>query len=221
MQQVITQKEAREITGGRTPLVPVEYEQALKSLDACLTLDEAKYWSDKADALAAWAKIHRSRDAEVKSKRLKLYAFRRMGILAAELRPRGQMLRKSDGRSARGTSPGPQSALVENGLNKRAAQAARRLALIPEERFKSLIGAEKPLSPWAATASTADRSDTWNRVIFAPTGLASFRSFCRHHPASEVANGLRSDEVEKARGIAIEAIEWLDKFEQHLPSVEK
>lgn len=56
MNSVITAEQAKKITGGRTPLVPVEYEAAVKSLQACATLDEAKYWSDKSDALAAWAK---------------------------------------------------------------------------------------------------------------------------------------------------------------------
>jgi hypothetical protein len=51
MQQVITAKQARQITGGRTPLVPVVYEDALKALGECLSLDDAKVWDNKADAL--------------------------------------------------------------------------------------------------------------------------------------------------------------------------
>lgn len=49
MQSVISAAEAKKITGGRTPLVPVEYETAITALQACVTLDETKYWSDKAD----------------------------------------------------------------------------------------------------------------------------------------------------------------------------
>lgn len=87
MQQVISAEQARKITGGRTPHVPVEYETAINALVACRSIDEAKYWSDKSDALAAWAKIYHSDKAAREAKALKLWAFRRMGQLAAELRP--------------------------------------------------------------------------------------------------------------------------------------
>ena len=67
---VITKDQARKITKGRTPLVPVEYEVAIRALTECTTLDESKYWSDKSDALAAWAKIYHSDDAGRKAKLL-------------------------------------------------------------------------------------------------------------------------------------------------------
>lgn len=51
MKAVISSEQARQITGGRTPLVPVEFETAVKALKACTQIDEAKYWSDKASAL--------------------------------------------------------------------------------------------------------------------------------------------------------------------------
>lgn len=84
MSTVITEQQARQITGGRKPLVPVEYEAACNALAQCVDLDEAKYWSDKADALAAWAKIYRDDRISAQAKRLKLKAYRRMGELAAE-----------------------------------------------------------------------------------------------------------------------------------------
>src|ERR1700690_2101621 len=87
MKQVISAEEARKITGGRLPHMPVEYETALQALQECITLEDTKYWSDKADALAVWAKIFHSDDAARKAKQLKLKAFRRMGELARELRP--------------------------------------------------------------------------------------------------------------------------------------
>src|ERR1700722_7297053 len=71
----------------RTVPMPVEYVEACKALAACVTIDEAKRWADKAEALAAWAKIYRSDEASVQAARLKLHAYRRMGKLAEEIRP--------------------------------------------------------------------------------------------------------------------------------------
>src|SRR5208282_4621524 len=86
--KVLTKEEAKRITKGRTPLVPVEYETAITALTECAHLDEAKYWDNKADALAAWAKIYHSDECARKAKMLKMHAYRRMGQLAGELRPK-------------------------------------------------------------------------------------------------------------------------------------
>src|ERR1700689_1121318 len=85
MQQVITREQAKQITRGRTPMVPLEYEEAVKALASCLTFDEAKYWSDKASALAAWAKIYHSHEIDRKAKMLRLHAYRRMAELAQDI----------------------------------------------------------------------------------------------------------------------------------------
>lgn len=69
----------------KTIAMPVVYEDACKALVACTTLDEAKYYSDKSDALAAWAKIYKSDEAAMAAKRLKLHAYRRMSELAEEI----------------------------------------------------------------------------------------------------------------------------------------
>lgn len=126
MQAVITKAQARAITRGREPHVPVEYEQAVTALQACLTLDETKYWSDRADALAAWAKIYGNDQAGRKAKMLKLHAYRRMGILAAELCPPGS--RKMGVGNGKGSLPGPRALLESHGLSTAAADAARTLA---------------------------------------------------------------------------------------------
>ena len=86
MQQVITAGEARAITKGRAPLVPVEYEEAVKALAKCREIDDAKYWSDKASALAAWAKIYHSPQVMREAKLLKLHAYRHMAELAHAIR---------------------------------------------------------------------------------------------------------------------------------------
>jgi hypothetical protein len=63
------------------------YEEACNALARCVDLDEAKYWSDKADALAAWAKIYHDTKIEDQARKLKAKARRSMALLAEALRP--------------------------------------------------------------------------------------------------------------------------------------
>lgn len=213
---VITQKDAKRITGGRTPLMPVQFESALKALQACIDLDEAKYWSDKADALAAWAKIYHSDEAQRKAHLLKLHAYRRMGQLAQELRPR------------RPHKPGPITILLEQGLTQAQSQQIRSIAKIEQSAFDKAVTSPNPPSIRMMIQERAVRSgkSTLSWSIFGQ-GYASrlnatqFRSFCRNHPPVPLARGLHEDEVDKARAIAIEISEWLDAFEQALPKQSK
>lgn len=213
MQQVITQKEVHKITGGRTPLVPIEYEQALKSLEACLTLDEAKYWSDKADALAAWAKIAHSNKAARQSRQLKLYAYRRMGELATELRPR-KYLGYEQGRSGGGLS-----VLKEHGFTTNTAQVMRGIALMPRTTFESAINLKTPPSPTRLYKDNGAKNPEW-LIVF--RNLSEARRVCRLHKPSVLAKSIDTSEAtHTAKKLIQELSEWLDEFEQHLPSVEK
>lgn len=87
-------------------IMPVEYTAACKSLEKCLTIEDAKYWSNAADALASWARIYQNDEAGRAAKRLKAQALRKMSILADELQPAGV---KGLGKG-RGLKPGPYAA---------------------------------------------------------------------------------------------------------------
>lgn len=68
-------------------ILPAEYRAACAAIAACSTINEGKYWSDKADALAAWGAIYKDDEVGRQARILKLYAFRRIGELARILRP--------------------------------------------------------------------------------------------------------------------------------------
>lgn len=196
----------RKIPGAQ---LPVQYEEACKALVACTTIDEVKYYSNKADALAVWAKMFKDNTASLAAKRLKLHAYRRMGSLAGELRPTRRL-------GARGVSKGPFSLLMENGLNADNARAARRLAKMVDDNFIKLVDLPKPPSPLSTTLYRVNGSEAW-RVFSRVAGVGTFRAFCRRHAAKQLARGLTHDESIKAREMVIECIEWLDEFVQHLP----
>lgn len=197
-----------------TPRLPVEYETAIQALIECQTLDESRYWSDKADALAAWAKIYRSKKAEIESRKLKLHAYRRMGQLAIELRPHRPIAQT--GRSGAGFAPGPLSLLKEHGFNARHASAATHLGKLTPAAFNSLVESPKPPIPTGLFRGVTF-SDGWRRIY---QTFMAMRSVLRHvGSARELARSLRPEERAKAIEMATEIAEWLDEFQQHLAHV--
>lgn len=219
MQQVITQKEARTILGGRAPHMPVEYEAAVKALAECITLDEAKYWNNKADALAAWARIYHSSEAERKAKQLKLHAYRRMGQLAEELRPTirdGKRQGNNEGRS--GHAPGARSLLIQSGLKTTQAAAALTLGRLDDREFERHVNLPRPRAPQSINTDAKSGSESHRKIQSAHGGaFRIFKTFCKQHSASSLARGLSAGEyryyIESVRLMT----EWLDEFEQNIP----
>lgn len=192
-------------------MVPIEYDAAIHALQACISLDEAKYWSNKADALAAWAKMYRSDRAGVEAKKLKLHAYRRMGQIAEEMRPRKP-----------GTTRGPLSLLNEH-LPRATAQESSVLARLPSKKFDEMISRPTPPSPSTAMKeyrfSNNGCSASW-QVLMTSSGAASLvaaRGFCAKHDAASLGRGLNADEAGKVRIIIQEISDWLDELERVLP----
>jgi hypothetical protein len=204
MQHVITEEQARKITGGRKPHVPVIYEEACKALEQCISLDETKYWADKSDALAAWAKIYHDDKISRDARALKLRAYVRMGELAEQLRPV-----KSGGRH--GSLPGPISLLVESGLTRQQAVTARGLSRAPRDKLEKIINSPRPPTPVVA------RRDVWGwgqTVTRWQRAGHTLRAACRATTPEEVANELASSE--SAKVLIRELIEWLDRLDSCL-----
>jgi hypothetical protein len=214
-QTVITEKQARQITGGRTPLVPVEYEAALNSLTACESLDEAQYWADKSDALAAWALIYRDDKAGRQARRLKIHAYRRMGILASEIR------------AAANKAKGASSLLIQHGLSKDQAAAAMQISRAPEKKLQVHIDAAHGINRTAASfrglgSRRPASSDAWFWLAdtsSAGTGprLRGVWAALRAKSAKEVAAQIHPGEAQAARALLSSIQEWFDEFEQYLP----
>lgn len=207
MGAVLSLKQARAVTRGRIPLVPLEYETAVQALAECATLDEGKYWRDKADALAAWAKIHHSDEVLRKAKALKLHAFRRMGELSAELNPRKPQ------KKGRGSIPGsgPRSLLKRHGLSEAEADAARMLAQLPQNRFERLL--KRPIAPTTLRYLRQADEAGWHEVARAAMSLRSVLR--RRIPAQAVAM-LSAEQRRHAADMMTELAEWIDEFNQRL-----
>lgn len=198
------------------PKLPVEYTEACTALERCQTLDEARYWDNKADALAAWARIYKHNEAARQARQLKLHAYRRMGQLAEELRPGG---------NKGGTPlPGPKSLLLENGLSSNEADSARKLSNMDSETYDRILSQPRPPSPTTLRNQRVNGSQAW--LMFCGSGTANdnaraFRSFCRRHKPGLLARSLAADEIESAREIAAEVLAWLYEFKRCLPKGNK
>lgn len=200
-------------------IVPVKYAEAVKALQECRSIDEAKLWGDKADALAAWARIYSHDEAGKQAKLLKLHAFRRMGELAEALRP----TRPPQGC---GNKPGAHSLLVEHGVSRGNATMAMRLSRAPEAEFRAAVEQGDSFTAivhrfrGTGIRTRAVSSDAWCWLVSSVNEgmrLSSLVSGARSRPARQVAAALRRDEALKARKLVLEIIEWLDEFERCLP----
>lgn len=194
--------------------VPIKYTAAIKALAACRSIDEVKYFADKSDALAVWAKIYQNDQVAVEAKRLKLHAFRRMGILATEIQPG-----RGDNGSKSGGPPGPAGLLRQAGLPGHDAQSATSLSRLSDKKFRAEVESERPHAPSFFRDAFYGSSDSWV-VLAGKNGrgsMQSFRAFCRKENPKTIAKSLSPSEAKKAKEMATEIIEWMDTFDQYLP----
>lgn len=197
----------------KTMPMPVQYDQACKALIACETIDEAKFYANKADALAAWAKINKSNDAEVAAQRIKLFSYRRMSELADEIAGPGK------GRGRHGRSPGnapigQRQLLRGHGFRNMEIDNIRKVGTLEKKAFDAFMASPRPPPMSHIHDSLAQSSIPWREFSRRGGGL---RSFCRSNAAKECARELLPREVAAARAMAIELQEWIDEFERFLP----
>lgn len=205
----VVQPERELAPAADCPAMPVEYETAIKALEACTSLDETRIWRSAYHALAAWAKIYNSRDAEFKAKRLRLHAYRRMGQLARELRPSGRARRGIKG----GKLPGSVSLLQEHGLSHSEAVAANFIARLPDEDFQRIL--RRPLSPISVAHQLWGKDPIWLGFCGAATNL---RGHLRRHPPREVlavARMLGERQQGTLRVLLADLRRMLREFDEH------
>jgi hypothetical protein len=65
--------------------LPASYEHAKQALAACETIDEAREWASKAEAIAAYAKMAKDKSLFNYARRIQLRARRRAGELRKEI----------------------------------------------------------------------------------------------------------------------------------------
>lgn len=166
---------------GKQP--PILFSQAISTLAACRSIDEAKVWPDNADALAAWAKLYKDDQVGREARALKLHAYRRIGVLAGQIRP----IRYGGSKGIQG----PNSLLVEHGISKTKAVQMRRIALMPESKFSAIAKSAKPPSPSVLAGEWLTSNPKWSHFA---RGMHGFIHRSRKHKIKDLVESLSSEQ---------------------------
>jgi hypothetical protein len=198
----------------------IVYEEAIKALAECRSIDEAKYFSDKADALATYAKIFKDKKLATEAKRVKLHALRRMGEIAEQLRPTV----RGGGRGHKGAL----SVLQDHGLTTHRAELANRLCRVPRTAFEKAIAQPTPPSVKTLSRMGAGKglqkaaTDAYVTLVGSgyagAAGLAVTARLFRRSDVKEMARAVTLDEATKIRALMLEIHEGLDILDQYMPS---
>jgi len=119
--------------------LPIAYEKAKTAISECVNIDECKDWSDKAQALASYARQSGDDELEKMSKRIRVRAMRRCGELLKMFDGRGGD-RKSENIKRVSADPFDKSDMGKQaGLSVRQIKQANNLSNIPDEKFNEQI----------------------------------------------------------------------------------
>lgn len=122
--------------------LPATYEAAKIALANCNRIDECKDWSDKAQALASYARQSEDKEMETTAMRIRARAIRRCGELLKEIeKGHGKNQNISSGIPTNVTR---KEAANQAGLSKDQAVTAIRVANVPEETFTEQIESDSP-----------------------------------------------------------------------------
>lgn len=197
----------------KTPRVPLKLSEAVRALAEVRSIDDAKFFADKADALAAWAKIYKDDEAGLEARRVKLHAYRRMGELAEEIQPT-----REKGPGEIGRPPGAPSLLQTYGFSRTVAGRIMQIARTPEKKFERAVrngeGIHTAARMGRALGLQSHRatSESWHWL----TQYIRLRALTGRS-AKEVASAMSKGETTAARKLVSDVTDWLDEFEQYLP----
>ncbi len=129
----------------------VHYEAACREIALANTIDEAKDWGDKAEALRAYARQAHNTDMEVQVAEIKLRALRRMGELSKALEKVTTIGGGEVGIPSGGKPKSEQ--LADAGVSTSAANRAEQLADVPEDEFEQSLAEHRDAETPATQAS--------------------------------------------------------------------
>ncbi|MGB6487554.1 MAG: hypothetical protein WBE91_11775 [Steroidobacteraceae bacterium] len=207
----------------------VKYEAARQALAECSRVDECKEWSDKAAALAAYAKQAKDSTLHNLALRIQQRAQRRMGELLKTF-PRGDEATRYGQEGAHPPVTRGQAA-SDAGLSEYQRKTAQRIASVPQVEFEAHVESAKP-----PTVTELARLGTATRMVPDPApdvppadpaavsrahrGLREFAAFCGVHDPVAIAHGSSGD-ADLLRGQVETISHWLDRFVVNLPSDEE
>ncbi len=203
------------IPGDSSALLPQKYEAARAAIAECERIDECKTWSDKAAAMASYARQAKDDSLRVMAVRIQARAERRCGELL-KLIPRADEATRygQDGAVPPVTRTQMGAAA---GLSERQRKTALRIANVPEATFDAQVESPRPpsitqLAEQGRMQRVTTPDPAAERFKAACAALHQFATFCDTHDAIETAHTFGADDVEMARRCVSTLDRWLDRF---------
>lgn len=209
--------------------LPVTYEAARQALAECDRIDECKDWSDKAAALASYARQAEDNSLHQLALRIQARATRRCGELLKQI-PRGDEATRF-GRDGGDPPVTRARAAAEAGLSERQRKTALRVANVPEADFERQVEGESPptvtrlaeygkKAPKPAAAAGDPPVANEREAAEACSVLRTFAEWCAAHEGAPLARAMTLDASQQlARYVSI-VDTWLDRFATNLPAAE-
>lgn len=213
----------RKIPGAQ---LPVNYVAASKAIAECARIDECKDWSDKAAAIAVYAKQLGDDRMRNDAKRIELRAKVRIGELLLQIK-------SASGRKGRNR---PNVVVETRGDAAKAAGLTPiqgyhyvAMAKVPHAHRERLINGKTPVKQARLIRIGAEvRHALKGRLIVGKSYLkvspilSQFASFAKNNVATDLALDIGVDEAARLREQYLVVItDWLDTFEQHLPKAKR
>lgn len=123
----------------------IKYEAARLALAECKSIDEAKDWADKAEAMRAYGRMAKDKTMEIDAAEIRLRAERRLGelILAqkeSEGLNKGVRMAGKSGSSALVTNEGREiPTLADAGISYDLSSRAQKYAAVPPAEFDAIV----------------------------------------------------------------------------------
>lgn len=143
--------------------LPAVYEQAKSILAECATIDECRDWSDRAAALASYAKQANDETLEQKARMIRNRAIRQMGKVLEAIEPVNAARDRKDGADL---PLSRKQAARDAGISERQQKTALRVASLPEDEFEA---ATKAVDRQPTVTQLAEKG-TKKRVVVDHTG---------------------------------------------------
>ncbi|MDC7742834.1 hypothetical protein [Rhizobium binxianense] len=205
---------AMEMSNAR---LPVAYERATQAIAECDRIDECKSWSDKAAALASYARQADDKTLENYAMRIRSRAIKRAGELLKGFQPaHGANQNITDGTGTK--VPTRTDAARQAGMSERQQVTAIRVANIPIEEFERQVESEKP----PTITQLAEQGKKIAPQPVRPAGFAEatkligelerFSAFLGDKTPEFIIGGMKQFEIANARANATTVCGWLQTF---------
>jgi hypothetical protein len=208
------------INNSSAPL-PQRYEAARAAIAECERIDECKSWSDKAAAMASYARQAKDDSLRVMAVRIQARAERRCGELL-KLIPRADEATRY-GKVAAVPPVTRTQAATDAGLSERQRKTALRIANVPAATFDAHVESARPpsithlASMGRETRAPNGEGSPWKQIESAEARevcetLERFAKYCERNESNSIARGVSATEAQELRRLIAITDQWLDSL---------